>query len=329
MHRRTLALLLTTVLALVGCGSVEEGVRDLATTAEEVAGEIGSPGSGTAPDGAGGGTSGDSGTSGEDGGGAAGGDGQGAGGSAGDGGDQSGEDGSGGGGGQDAGVSTTPADDLGGVGANGRAYLRGDRTRLIVEVDVQEGASLDQAALDQLRSVIDRVADKNEIVFSGGNAFASDRREWTTADLRAAAEQHRQHFSDDSTATMYLLVVQGGFYRDGEQTNAIGVAYNASEMAVFPDRWSGLTAALGSSTAIARAVLVHEFGHLLGLVNLTYESKIDHEDPEHPGHSANRESVMYYAIETTLIGQVFTGPPPDRFDDADLADIEGLRTGRY
>ena len=48
---------------------------------------------------------------------------------------------------------------------------------------------------------------------------------------------------------------------------------------------------------VENSVLVHEVGHLLGLVNL-YQSPVDHEDPDHPGHSNNDESVMYWAIES-------------------------------
>lgn len=220
-------------------------------------------------------------------------------------------------------------DDHGPVGANGRAYLRPAHPILIVEIDVQEGADPDPAAIDHLASTIRRYADKREVRFAGGNTFPSERREWTRSDLRRVADAHRRHRSDAQAATLYVLYVRGAFHQDGERTEAVGVAHSASEIALFPERWSGLGGLVSGSTAIERAVLVHEFGHVLGLVNLTYESDIDHEDPEHPGHSSNRRSVMFWAVETTLIGQVFDGPPPDEFDDADRADIEGLRTGRY
>ena len=166
------------------------------------------------------------------------------------------------------------------------------------------------------------------IVFQGGNTFASDRTSWSSDDLRAAVAANRTTATTDDHVSVHVLYVAGSHVQDGQQTDAIGLSYSASTIAVFPDRWEGLGTLLGSGRAIERAVLVHELGHLLALVNLGYTSDIDHEDPDHPGHSRSRGSVMFYAIESTLIGQVFSGPPPDTFDDADRSDLEGLRTGR-
>lgn len=226
-------------------------------------------------------------------------------------------------------TALTPADDAGGVGTNARALLRRDRPTLVLEIDAQEGVEVDEAAVEHLLAVLARVVDKPDgIVREGGNTFVSDRTSWTADDLRAATAANRTTTTTDDRVSVHLLYVAGSHADEDGQTNAIGLAYSASTAALFPQRWQGVASLLGSAQAIERAVLVHELGHLLGLVNIGYESDIDHEDPEHPGHSSNRGSAMFHAIETTLIGQVFDGPPPNTFDDADRSDLEGLRTGR-
>jgi hypothetical protein len=63
----------------------------------------------------------------------------------------------------------------------------------------------------------------------------------------------------------------------------------------------------------------------MGLVDLFIDRGRD--DPEHPGHSTNRSSVMYWAIESGLVTEVLSGPPPERFDDDDRADLAAIRSG--
>lgn len=219
----------------------------------------------------------------------------------------------------------TATDDLGRVGANGRAMLASDVATLVVEMDVQEGADPDPGAVEHLMRVLRSVVDKR-VVAAGGNVFAADGSVWTPADLRAVAADNRQHLSGGDTVVVYLLYVRGRF----QDQTALGVVTNASEAALFPDRWrDSLGTLLGGAHQVERAVLVHEVGHLFGLVNLTYRSDIAREDADHPGHSSNRGSVMFWAIESTAVGQLFSGPPPDDFDDADRADLQALATGRY
>lgn len=322
-RRRIIAGLLVAASLLAACGSAENVLNEVEDTVDSLQPDA-TPTDGTA--------AGDDGQpTGDDGGSADPGDG----GDQGDGGgtsDDAGDDGQTGGGQDDGGVPATSTDDLGAVGANGRAMLRGQYADLIVEIDYQSGVTPDQNAVSHLLDIIRRYADKPAgVTLSGGNEFGSDRTQWTTSDLRATADANRQHYSDADTTVVYILYVRGGLYDDGQETNAIGVAHRASEIAVFPEKWSGgsLGALLGSDANVERSVLVHEWGHLLGLVNISYTSDIDHEDPEHPKHSSNRGSAMYWAIESTAIGQVFSGPPPDDFDDADRADIEGLKSGKY
>jgi len=78
-----------------------------------------------------------------------------------------------------------------------------------------------------------------------------------------------------------------------------------------------------SPDVIEDACTMHESGHLLGLVDLVLNT--GRQDPEHPGHSRNRQSVMYYAVESGLVAQLLGGPPPTEFDDADRADLATIR----
>lgn len=127
------------------------------------------------------------------------------------------------------------------------------------------------------------------------------------------------------TLHWYFLFPSG----EHEDSSVLGVAVDASTVAIFKDSVDEAQGLFGrpSSEEVERAVTVHEAGHLLGLVNLVYTSPIDHEDPDHPHHSKNEDSVMYWAIETNDVGNFITGNIPDEFDDDDKSDLEGMASG--
>jgi hypothetical protein len=77
------------------------------------------------------------------------------------------------------------------------------------------------------------------------------------------------------------------------------------------------------------AVTIHELGHLFALVNIGYHSHIDHEDPKHPHHSTDKQSVMYYEIDQRHLLQQFVAGPPQDFDSDDESDLRGLADGTY
>ena len=109
----------------------------------------------------------------------------------------------------------------------------------------------------------------------------------------------------------------------------LGVAVDASTVALFSDSIEEADGPFGRPSVedVENSVLVHEVGHLLGLVNLVYESPVDHEDPDHPGHSNNDDSVMYWAIESVDVGNFIFGSLPNDFDNDDRNDLAGLADG--
>jgi hypothetical protein len=46
-----------------------------------------------------------------------------------------------------------------------------------------------------------------------------------------------------------------------------------------------------------------------------------HEDGQHPKHSTNDQSVMYWAVENTLGIQGLLGTIPNQFDQNDIDDV--------
>lgn len=216
--------------------------------------------------------------------------------------------------------------DHGPVGAHGPAILRAEVPRMVVEVDRQRGVALPDAVPVHLMRTLRRHARKpGGVRGAGGEIVDRGGTRWDSTAIRALEAAHRTTRSGADQVSVYVVALRGHYVEDGAATPAVGVAVDASVVALFPDRWRALHA---DPETLGRAVVVHELGHLLGLVELTYESRHDRTDPDHPGHSRSPRSVMRWAVESGRAPLPRGRPPPVRFDAADRADIALIREGR-
>jgi len=210
--------------------------------------------------------------------------------------------------------------EVGAVGSLATTYLRPSAsTTVALEVRSQAGAEPRRAVLDRVAGVLGRVSGKTiEVV--GGPSVGGEGRAWTADELRAVADQGAPQAA--GRPVLRVLFLRGGF---AENERAVGVAVRGDVAAVFAERVDEASGMLVDRDAVEDAVTLHEVGHLLGLVDLVIDR--DRADPEQPGHSPNRGSVMYYAVESTLLGTVLSGGPPRDFDADDLAELAAIRDG--
>jgi len=221
---------------------------------------------------------------------------------------------------------TTPsANDFGPIGAMNHQYLQAEPFgRLIIEVDRAEGTSPRDSALNYMISQFANYADKSSGIARGGdNTFPAQKDSYTANDLVNIARQNRDNFSGSGDAVMHIIYLNGT-YEPNE--SALAATINASTIVIFPQQINRASTLPFLTANYERAVLVHEMGHLWGLVNINYKSAINHEDPQHPNHSNNSNSVMYWAVESLSVRDVFSAGPPDTFDEA---DIQSIKLGNY
>ncbi|MES2644303.1 MAG: hypothetical protein V4850_32760 [Myxococcota bacterium] len=206
-------------------------------------------------------------------------------------------------------------------------YLAGGYSSIQVEVDWVQGHPPDEAALNTLRTSLAGLCDKpagieivldDELPDQGGPAWSYEAAE----DLEIAWRD-RYHDPATGVAVMYYLYVDGHSDNDTDEGRILGYAYHGSSLIMFAETMADVSGGLllGLGGDVEPTVLVHEAGHLLGLVNNGVDMVEDHQDTEHGHHDQNEDCIMYWAAETDAIGDLLGGGLPD-FDAECRADMQ-------
>lgn len=206
------------------------------------------------------------------------------------------------------------------VGGYARLLLRPDLGATIrLEVVAEREALPSPGTLGALRQTLadatgKRVTVTEPMSIAGDSPGGGD---WTASRIRQLAPGPS---TVGGPVTIRLAFLAGRFADD---ERALGVAVNATTAAVFTEQTHAAAGLLGDPARVELAVATHELGHLLGLVDLVLHT--GREDPDHPGHSPNRGSVMYWAVERDLVGTLLGAGPATTFDDADRAELAAIR----
>lgn len=213
------------------------------------------------------------------------------------------------------------------AGEFSKYYLKGDKyTEVIIEIDAVEGFKPDDDAINTLKTRVSENCDKQKIEIdkSSYNIIPQTKSKYYIDDILNLEKEYRNRYRKGNTIVLYYIYLNG---QNGDNSDVVGQAYSASSCVIFKERIQEASNNSGLITEedIEKAVVVHEFGHILSLVNIGYKSDIDHEDSDYPHHCTHEayfgglriyDCNMYWAIETTAISTTsavnqLTGIPDD------------------
>jgi hypothetical protein len=191
---------------------------------------------------------------------------------------------------------------------------------LKIEVQFMAGFAPDASALNHLQNLLNTYLNKpsgisivtKEIPGSSSTTLSIDQ-------VRTIEEQNRTVFTTTDQIGVYFLYTNGNF----TDNNVLGAAYRNTSMVLFGKKIHDNSGGLGqaSRTKLEATVLEHEFGHVLGLVDIGSPMQSNHKDVTHGNHCNNTNCLMYYASETTdILGFLITGNIPS-FDASCIADM--------
>jgi len=207
------------------------------------------------------------------------------------------------------------------------ACLTNSYDKMIIEIDYESGYKPETSSTDILKQRISEVCS-----FSKGVSIEftetdfADVGTWSADDVREQGWANKQVEPTSGKTLRWQLIFPA---ETNEDDNVLGVAVDASTIAIFGESVDGAAGFLNRPSAeeVENSVIVHEIGHLLGLVNLVYTSPVDHESSDNPGHSNNEDSVMYWAIESVTVANFISGDLPNEFDQDDKDDLAGMAAG--
>jgi hypothetical protein len=129
-------------------------------------------------------------------------------------------------------------------------------------------------------------------------------------ELRFLEDTYRDSFASDkaSEAVVYVLCVSGASDRDTEKEKVVGLSFGASSLAVYLDTSDRGDDPLATTAEMQGTTLVHEMGHLLGLVNNGVPMVTPHEDADEPHHDVDEDCVLHHHVKVPRTG-------PDIEDD--------------
>jgi predicted Zn-dependent protease with MMP-like domain len=205
-------------------------------------------------------------------------------------------------------------------------YLRGAKySTWLIEVDYVKGMKPDQSALNLLKARLASMATKEHIIIQVSvEPLVESKQTWTRDDVMSLHKKYLNQKTGNGQVVTHVLYLDGKYDSGPNGGTALGVAFGWDVIAIMKksiqDACDPLNLCFYEDREIEQAVLVHEFGHAMGLVNNPLPMVRNHEDPDHPHHSSNRNSVMYYAVETALGISGLTSLPND-FDADDRRDV--------
>ncbi len=196
-----------------------------------------------------------------------------------------------------------------------------DYTTWVIEIDYVQGHAPTQDVLNTLKSRLNGVVQKDTIDIRLDDQLSS-RESWTRADLDRLHDDKLDAKTKGSTVVTHVMYVDGTY----SNPDVLGIAVGHEYVTIFSETIdracaSNVLCFASDEVTVRKAVLIHEFGHIIGLVNngIPMADPHEHPDADKKGHSDSQQSVMWPSAETTGIFGLST--IPTTFDAADKADI--------
>jgi len=130
---------------------------------------------------------------------------------------------------------------------------------------------------------------------------------FNTNEIKAIEEENRTIYSQGNNIAVYIFFSNGKSSNDTNTTVTLGTAYLNTSIVIYEKTLRDLVIDHPSLSLsdLESTTMQHEFGHILGLVNIIDDDiHTDHEDNAHNLHCKVEDCLMYF--ESNLRSQIIT-----------------------
>lgn len=169
------------------------------------------------------------------------------------------------------------------TGASARDLLSNDvYDKLLIEIDYVTGFAPTAEAIANFEEFLRHHSFKEDIEFIYTALSSPNEQSLNLDEVVELERENRDEYNSGSTITVHIYFADAPAETDDEENNLVtlGAVYRNTSMVIYE---STIQEIANSSTAVSTedvetATLIHEFGHLFGLVNLSTQSVNDHEE---------------------------------------------------
>lgn len=172
-------------------------------------------------------------------------------------------------------------------------------TDIYIEVMYVDGFKPSAETLTNLKNFIGSRTYKTNIIVEERLIDIALKSIYSMEDVRSIEDANRSIFSFENQLAISALFLNGKSSSDTENTTILGTAYRNTSFVIYEETIKAASNNLlgPSKITLESTVILHEFCHLLGLVNLGTNMVANHEDTAHSAHCTVENCLMYYLIE--------------------------------
>ena len=173
--------------------------------------------------------------------------------------------------------------------------------RILIEVAYVDGFRPTNLSLENLTEYLQAHTQKEDIRFSFLPLVSPDEESLSLEEIARLETENRTTYNEGRDLSVYIYFADAPSVNDDESEGLVtlGAVYRNTSMVIHESTIRELASksTLITVTEVESTALIHEFGHLFGLVDLGTAEVNPHEDPEAPNHCDVEGCLMRAELE--------------------------------